>query len=362
MMRTHDRQRSDETVIGPARAIRGFSIVELMVAMAISLLLLAGIIAIFTSTKSSYETSDKLSRIQESGRYALDQFTYDIRSAGYVGCSRASTYMSSSLKVANPNLIWDFMAGSLQGFQYTSSSTWTPAFPAGVLPTDSRAPIDGSDILVLRIPVREAVPLALTAPMASASGTITVKNVAGAFKSGDIALAYSCEAQAFFQVTDYAGGVISHAATGSSPGNQVDTLSYSFRTNAEVVPVNTVVYYIAQSTAGNRASSLFRKVGGNDPEELVEGVEQMQIDYGVDTNADNVVDAYEAASATTNWDRVFTVRVALLVRSLEPYGGQYEQEYKLLTGGTAVTAKVKDRYYREVFTSTIGIRNKVVIN
>src|SRR5690606_32670244 len=49
-------------------AVLGFSVVELMVAMAISLLLLAGVVAIFSSSRSSYETTTRLSRIQENGR------------------------------------------------------------------------------------------------------------------------------------------------------------------------------------------------------------------------------------------------------------------------------------------------------
>ena len=51
---------------------RGFSVIELMVAMAISLLLLGGVISIFVSSKSSYETNERLSRIQENGRFALN--------------------------------------------------------------------------------------------------------------------------------------------------------------------------------------------------------------------------------------------------------------------------------------------------
>ena len=356
--------QTDRRNVVSARVMQGFSIVELMVAMAISLLLLAGVIAIFASSKSSYETNDKLSRIQESGRYALDQFTYDIRSAGYEGCSRTSTYVSTSLK-DNTSLLWNFRdGGPVSGYQYTGSATWSPAFPTGILPTGIGAPINGSDILVLRLPVREAVPLQLTDKMATVDSPLTVTDVPDAFKVGDIAMAYSCEAQAFFQVTGYGGGKLEHAKGGSNPGNDNSNLSYVFRKNAEVVPVNTVIYYIAQSTAGARASSLFRKVGTNNPEELVEGVEQMQIDYGVDNDGNNTVDGYVIASAVTNWSRVFTIRVALLVRSIEAYGTDKDvQTYTLLTGTTAVpVVEPNDRFYREVFTATVGIRNRVVTN
>jgi type IV pilus assembly protein PilW len=344
-------------------AMRGFSIIELMVAMLISLLLLAGVIAIFSSTKSSYETSDKVSRIQENGRFALDQFTYDIRSAGFVGCSRAANYISTSLN-NKADLLWNFLdGGPVQGFQYDKSSTWKPALPTGIFPTGVDAPSDNSDILVLRMPARESLPLKVTTDMATATDALTVAAVADAFKAGDIAMAYSCEAQAFFQVTDYAGGILSHEQGGSSPGNANGSLSYTFRANAQVVPVNTVIYYVAQSTAGARATSLYRKIGTAAPEELVEGVEQMQVDYGV-ANGSGLVDTYMTADKVTNWQKVYTVRVALLVRSIEPYGGEKDtRQYTLLGGDDVVTvAAPNDRYYREVFASTVGIRNKVVIN
>lgn len=336
--------------------MRGFSLVELMVAMAISLLLLAGVIAIFASSRASYETTDKMSRIQENGRYALDQLTYDIRSAGYVGCSRASTYVSTSLKDST-ELLWDFRDGPVRGFNYASHETWTPTAPAGT------PPADGSDILLLRMPVREAVPLRVQKDMTSGTDSIELPNVAGAFKSGDIALAYSCEAQAFFQVTGFSGGILEHAATGATPGNANDDISYAFRTNAEVVPVNTVVYYVDLNTA-KTATSLYRKVGAGNAEELVEGVEQMEVDYGIDNDLDNAVDTYVTADNVTDWGRVFSVRVALLVRAMDQYGSDKDtRSYKLLTGDTAVTVPApNDRRYREVFTSTVSLRNKVVIN
>jgi len=56
-----------------AGGARGFSIVELMVAVAISLLLLTGVVAIFVSSKTSYETNERFSRIEENGRFALDR-------------------------------------------------------------------------------------------------------------------------------------------------------------------------------------------------------------------------------------------------------------------------------------------------
>ena len=64
---------------------RGFSLVELMVAMLVTLILLAGIGQIFLSSKKSFNIQDSLSRIQDNGRYAIETLAQDIRRAGYWG-------------------------------------------------------------------------------------------------------------------------------------------------------------------------------------------------------------------------------------------------------------------------------------
>jgi type IV pilus assembly protein PilW len=203
----------------------------------------------------------------------------------------------------------------------------------------------------------------LQADMTTAADPLVLPAVGGVFKSGDIAMIYNCDAKSYFQVTGFAGGVMTHTATGGTPGNTVDTLSHTYFAGAEVVPVNTVVYYIqASTTPGVR--SLFRKVGGGQPEELVEGIDQMQIDYGVDTDGNDAIDTYVTANNVTDWESVLSVRVALLVESVDQYGTESDtKQYQLLSDLDAVTVlPPMDRRYREVFTATVGIRNKVVIN
>ena len=62
---------------------RGFSLVELMVALTISLILMAGVGQIFMSTKSSYNLQNGLGRLQENARFALDILSQNIGQAGY---------------------------------------------------------------------------------------------------------------------------------------------------------------------------------------------------------------------------------------------------------------------------------------
>lgn len=349
-----------------AHGARGFSVVELMVAMAISLLLLTGVVSIFVSSKSSYETNERFSRIQENGRFALDAIIGDLRASGFVGCARQPTYLSTSLN-SSGTLQWNFLAGPVTGFQATGANTWVPTMDASIA-----SPSSGSDVVVARVPMRERVSLPLTADMGSPTATMQV--AAGSSKgvrTGDIAMAYSCEAISVFQVSGYdsATGVISHDASAGSPGNANNTVNYTYRQAVtSVVPVETVAYYIAPATRVTDAAdpapagttSLWRRRGMNATEELVEGIEQIQVQYGVDTTGDVIVDEYRTANLVTDWNDVISVSVALLVRSLEQYGTETDQRsYTLLD--TTVTAPA-DRYLREVFTATASIRNRVRVN
>jgi type IV pilus assembly protein PilW len=361
---------TDRISNGPlgAQAARGFSVVELMVAMAISLLLLAGVVSIFASSKSSYETNERLSRIQENGRFALNTIMTDLRASGFVGCARQPTYLSSSLNNAT-DLQWNFLAGPVTGFQASGTDTWSPAMDANI-----PSPLSGSDVLVVRVPMRERVALPLIANVGAPTNALQV--AAGStdtVQTGDIALVYSCEAISVFQVSNYnpATGVIAHVAnaTGQVPGNANTTVNYSYRQDVtHVVPIETVAYFIAPSARVDDAddpapagtTSLWRRRGLHDAEELVEGIEQIQVQYGVDTNGDVIVDEYRSADNVADWNDVISVSVALLARSLEEYGSDTDQRsYNLLD---EVVAAPADRRLREVFTATASIRNRVRVN
>ena len=62
---------------------RGLSLIELMVALAVGMLLIAGFLQIFLSVRSTYATNEASSRVQENGRFALDFLASHARMAGY---------------------------------------------------------------------------------------------------------------------------------------------------------------------------------------------------------------------------------------------------------------------------------------
>jgi type IV pilus assembly protein PilW len=125
--------------------------------------------------------------------------------------------------------------------------------------------------------------------------------------------------------------------------------------------VQTVIYYLARRSDAPAGAppSLWRRSGSNAAEELVEGVENMQLAFG--QTMGNLV-SYRKADAITDWNAVVSVNIALLVRSQSEYGTDRDQAtYDLInpTLGTRVPAP-NDRHLRQVFATTVSLRNQTL--
>jgi type IV pilus assembly protein PilW len=345
----------------PVQRLKGFSILELMVAMTLSLILLGGVITLFASSRKSYESNDHLSRIQENGRFALDQIMRDIRSAGYLGCAKDASF-TNTLKTST-TLLWDFQ-NPVRGFQSTGSA-WSPALNATLVP--SAAAIN-SDVLVVRAPDPDAQTKRISVLTATPTAEITVSPTSPVYDAGDTLMVTDCSATSVFEVTGYSAGTIQHvadvsqgAATGgvASAANSTANLGYAFPEGSTVLPVRTTIYYVRQSGVAGNGNSLWRRIGRNAPEELVEGVDSLQLLFGVDTTGDRIVDDYVTASSvgSTNWANVISVRVGLLVRSLEQYGNDPDVGHNVLDAAIAAAADSRERL---IFTSTATLRNKAL--
>jgi type IV pilus assembly protein PilW len=337
---------------------RGFSLIELMIAMTLSLILLAGAVTIFVGSRATYETTDRLSRIQENGRFALDSIVRDLRSAGYVGCSRNAPL--SNLLEAPDDMQWDFELAAY-GLDAQGDS-WAPALDSklGIEPSAD------SDLLIVRMPRGDFEPVRIVegSLLTATTDDIPTEDTAtpSLFQVGDIVQISDCNARAIFQVTSNAAGVIGHVKGGEDseynlPGNATDDLGYAFTDTAELVALESAVYFIAPTpdpeSATSANTSLFRLASGRgDPEELASGVENMQLLFG-ELDGGEII--YRRADEIDNWQNVQTVRIALLVRSTAQYGTEVDRgTYELLDTNVQAPG---DRYLRQVFTTTVGIRN-----
>jgi type IV pilus assembly protein PilW len=339
---------------------RGVSIIELMVSITIGLVLLAGVLSIFFSSKVTYFANEKTARLQENGRVALDLISHDVRSAGYMGCARAVPFNTT---LNSPtSMLWNYER-PLQGFESDNTSAWSPTIAAGTL---NPAPLPSSDVIVVRAAQRDGRALRVVSDLASLTADPTVVNNT-AVSVGSIMMITDCTASTVFQVTGYTpgspNGTIAHATGGSNPGNSTDDLNYLYLRGSRVAPLQTVIYYVANDPATNEPG-LFRQTGSTQPADLlIEGVQALQIAYAVDSvNNDRVADAYVSASGVTNWDNVMSVTLSMLIRSRQEGTDVDRKTYQVLPaaiGGRSFGA-FNDRRLRMVFTTTIALRNRAL--
>jgi len=366
-------------------AAAGFSLVELMVALTLSLILVAGAMSVLYSTKLTSAENERVARIQEAGRTAFELMMQDARAAGYMGCTHPHLNTATIPPTSNVNsgltsatLMWNFLQ-PVYGFEATGGA-WNPTLDAAI-PASNPTPATGSDILVLRT-ARPGAPTFRTNAVFGSNAVIPVDRDPNSplLTAGTTAIISDCNNAAIFAVTDFTAAgstaTIAHAA-GGTPANASDFLAppaYSFAIGSTVQPVQTVVYYIASCQApvdgvickAVTPPALWQITGGGTPQELIQGVEAMQLRYGVDStnNPNMLADKYmtaDAVDASAYWGNVVSVNMAILVRSVDEYGTEKDKKvYPLLggaAGGGASFGPFNDRRNRSVFTTTITLRN-----
>lgn len=349
----------------------GLSLVEIMVALAVGVVLLTGVIQIYASTKSTYRMQDSLARLQENGRFALSFLTRDVRMAGYHGCTNFGPITNT---LNNPgSLQHDFSVG-LTGFNDVGAS------PPALLSGAGIVPVAGSDVIVVRRnsdePVRVVknnssaqlfVETLSQVPGGCADGTDKVSGLCAT----DILMVSDCVKSRVFQagnlqVTGTPPDLnITHPASGS-PGNAISSWGGAsapdeeqFSDDAEIVRIGTYAYFISNKVVNGATMPVLNRYDGGQVFELVEGVEDMQISYGEDTDGDRTADVYRDADSVFDWSAVVSTRIHLLLRTNDNNLSDAPLDY-VFNGATVAGASLptSDRYLRREFTATVAVRNR----
>ena len=361
----------------PWRRERGFSLIELMVGLTLGLFVLAAITAQYIGSKQTYRAGDALSRVQESARVAVENISRDLRMAGAYGCGAAnlysdraytcsSTYNRGGLKnlIVNGTTTYAYnFARHVQGFETAvGGSTWSPVLDASISAM-SPGPSTGSDVLTVRGP--ETLGVTVTDQLTPSNyGSANLKaRTTTDLAVGDVLVATDCEDAAVFQLTGVTPSpdatnterTFAHLTTGATPGNQCLELGKEYK-NGLLMRVFTRTYYIAPGASGR--PSLYRIEGpAATPVELVEGVENLQVQYGLDSDSDGIADSYTKADsiATADWAKVVSVRVDMVVASVDDNVTTKPQTYAF--DGASITSA--DRRLRQVASVTVGLRNRL---
>jgi type IV pilus assembly protein PilW len=329
---------------------KGVSLVEIMIAMVIGLLLIAGVGQIYISSKQTYRLQDAQSRMQENARYTLELLSNDIRIAGYSGCANLNSITPNNV-IANPPITALTATSALSGYN-ASGSSWDPAL-SSTLSGLSKPPLAGTDAITVQFGQGCGAHLIGNMNAKGDNILIMASNACG-IEAGNALMVSDCTAADIFRATN-------------DPAGSPQTIAHSdlhntYQSDAEIFIFTSRTYYIANGAGGQ--SALWRldnntATGGDNPVELVEGVENMQILYGEDTDNDRVPNRYFMVNSVGNLANVVAVRLSLLLRTLDDNLLQLAQTYSyngVTCPGSAGCPT--DRRLRHVFTTIINLRNR----
>jgi type IV pilus assembly protein PilW len=328
-----------------------------MIASAVGLFLIATLGYVLLGARTGARGLEALSRIQEDARFAFEVMASDIRMAGFTG-GPAFNGGQCANTVNNPGGAWDANLMGLCTQPLIGYEGGVSAFPTGVT---GRAGLTGDALTVVR--ADDSAPLALANAAGNCSGVNPCTLPApwpgsGAPEEGDILVVADPTRVAVFQASDVNSGArtITHTlGSPPNPGNGTGDLG-AFNADAQVrllYPLRGATYFVAtNATTGELSLHRLELIesGGNastEAREIVEGIEDIQIQYGEDTNAptDGQVNAYRTANNVVDWANVLSARITL--------------DLVACMAETPVTECAAANLLRKTLTSTITVRNRL---
>lgn len=342
------RRQAHSTLLKPQS---GLSLVELMISITIGLMLMAGVTALITQQSSASSELNKASRQIENGRYVAQSLREDIELAGFYGeffDVAAPTAFHDPCAVL-PAALDEAATLPLQGYDSPAS---VPAPLSACL--DSANHVPGTDILVIR---------------RTYTDTIAPEN----------AVAGQPYLQAGLNESDLMSKVV-----GSGSDVSVFTLKKRDGSTAPLRAYAVHIYFVSPCNMPTDGMTCSGSADNGKPiptlkrlelgvaanaaafsvVPLAEGIENLQLDYGVDADADGAPDYYTTGTNTdagvpmtaTDWGNVMTVRANILTRNAETTGGHKDTKvYRL--GETGEVGPFNDNYKRRVFTEVIRATN-----
>lgn len=340
--------------------IRGFTLIELMIAMLLGAFLIGGIIQVFIGSKQTYRMLENLSRLQENGRFVMDFITRDNRMTGFQGCASRTIIPNIIIDPKNPNpnpTPTTLSSGSLVAL--IGIDNVTNNWNASACGTANDC-VAGTDQITYQFD--GSCGGYLTGNMAVVNANIQI-NAANScnINAYDVLMISDCSSSDIFIATSASSGAGVQTIAHANNQNTTNNLSKLYGPDAEILVFRTYSFFIRKNASG--VPALWRldnskPVSSSNPVELIDDVENMQILYGADTDAtpDGTANYYvPAGTAGLDMNKVVSIRVSLLVRSMDDNLAARPLDYTY--NGATITPT--DRRLRRVFTATIALRNRL---
>lgn len=367
----------------------GFSLIELMVSMVIGLLVMSGVFQVFISTKGANKMLLAEAEMQENARFAFSVMTSIVQEAGNFGCQASNVMTHNSIVDTTDNTFrperviegWEakdtafgdiYTTKANTGVSSTNTLHWTTSALGNAQIDTGTKSKKYSDIFKVWYTKNQKTNLTGIAAGVLSFNTLDIDK-------GDILAINDCQSVNFAQVcaceeADCAGNDTQadiNQGTCDSLGNKTVNFPNINIPTAEISVLEAALFFVGKrsnSRSGYQQNmpSLYVRNLDNDGTlgnqiEILEGVESLQVLYGEDTNNNQSPNYYVSADDVTNWSKVVSLKISLLLRSLNNnvVTGDQSLEFNGALIKVDDTHDDKtDRYLRRVFTSTVSLRNR----
>lgn len=351
---------------GPVFGQRGLSLVELIIALALSTTLILGIFTVYMDSSQTSRLATSLARIQETGRIATDIMARDLRMVGFQGCADPDDVAMNV--IANNPPTADFFSTTLRGWE-VNNGAWANGteFDGTAIESDA---VVGSDVIAVQR--GETMEIELTGNMSADNANVQVQgDDVARFAQNDLVLISDCEAADLFRISSNpSSGTWAHA----NNVNTTNRLSQAYTDDARVMRFSASTYFVADTgrddNQGNDIFALYRQNLPLDgsfsaPQEIVEGVESLQIEYGELLATNNI--RYTTADNVGDMASVAAIRLGMLISDAEGSrqsddAASYELPGETVVGTTGAGAGAvthpEDQRLRRAFISTVMLRNR----
>lgn len=316
--------RRAESRSGCRNTARGFSLVELMIALVLGLLVIGAVVSVFIANQQAFRTAESMARLQENARFAFEVLAREMRESGGTPCG--ATAVANVLNGGGG--WWDWGNGPLIG--YDGNQAGPQSFGSG--PGQRVTGTDG--VLVLTASLFEGV--VITHHNATAA-QFTVNMADHGIQDGDIVMACDSQSAAIFQVTNtnQANATIDHNTGTGNPGNcskglglptvcTADGTPKSFANGGLIAHYSASFWYIGNNSRGGQSLYRLGFTGAPSPQaqEIADGVTDMQIEYltAAAGTPPTLANGYVAASAIADWADVVAARVTLTMETGDRVG------------------------------------------
>ncbi len=342
---------------------QGLSLVELMVGLAVGLVISLGLLMLVSGTSNAFKVQDDFSRLQESGAAALHYLIDDFRMAGFYGLAMSSGSVSldsATLATAGINAIANDCAAGSPSPPWSLNLLQPIDIQSGLTPANVHA----------ALPCIEADDFAAgNASVIMLRGAVGTPLAAGALDANALYVQSSPSQSPntlLFKGANFAALKAANL-----------TRSFANGTDFPIFAYQSHVYYIRPCSRRTAAtcSNMLNDDGGSSIPTLVrhelagaslqlvplaEGVERINLLYGIDTNNDGIVDQFIAAPTALELPSIVAVRIYVLVRTASTSSGYSDAGKNYDLGGGVnftCTPGVDCNLRRHVFSQVASLRN-----